>query len=63
MTGRQSTAMASLATCASREQAEAQFEELIQFVQQAIQFMPNFRWLFMCDILNTYCMKEGYVVN
>ena len=55
--------MASLAACASREQAEAQFDELVQFVQQAIQFMPNFRWLFLCDFLNTYCMEKGYMVK
>ena len=57
--------MASLAVCASREQAEAQFEELVQFVQQAIQFMPSFRWPFQCDILNTrlYCIEKGYVVE
>ena len=45
--------MASLAACASREQAEAQFEKLIQLVQEAIQFMPSFRSLFLCGILNT----------
>jgi len=43
VTGRQSTAMASLAACASKEEAEAQFEKLVQFVQEAIQFMPNYR--------------------
>jgi len=43
VTGRQSTAMASLAACASKEEAEAQFEKLVHFVLKAIQFMPNYR--------------------
>ena len=35
--------MASLAVCATRDDAELQFEKFCQFVQAAIAFMPNFR--------------------
>ena len=48
--------MASLAACASKEEAEAQFEKLVQFVQEAIQFMPNYRSSFLCDL-----SKETYL--
>merc|ERR1719192_2066822 len=43
VSGRQSTAMASLAVCATRDDAELQFEKFCQFAQAAIAFMPNFR--------------------
>ena len=43
--------MASLAACASKEEAEAQFEKLVHFVLKAIQFMPNYRSLFLCNFL------------
>lgn len=49
--------MASLAACASKEEAEAQFEKLVQFVQEAIQFMPNYRSSFLCDFP---LLKETY---
>ena len=45
--------MASLAACASKEEAEAQFEKLVQFVQEAIQFMPSYRSSYLCDFLKT----------
>ena len=39
--------MASLAVCATKAEAENQFEELLQFVQEALQFLPCFRLLFL----------------
>ena len=39
--------MASLAVCATKAEAENQFEELLQFVQEALQFFPCFRLLFL----------------
>ena len=39
--------MASLAVCATKAEAENQFEELLLFVQEALQFFPCFRLLFL----------------
>ena len=55
--------MASLAVCATRDDAELQFEKFCQFVQAAIAFMPNFRSILIsCNIACSSRYHQSYIL-